>query len=81
MEPTTSTVHEKTFYFVIQRAQQTPDDNPVWVDSSGKYWGTEGDDTAQAGVLAERDRLRQIFGTHLVRVVRRDVLVIETPVE
>lgn len=80
---TTSTVHEKTFYFVIQR-QDAPEEIRAqlpWADASSNYYGTEGDDTARQAALADRDRLREIFGKDNVRVVRRDVLVIETPVE
>lgn len=73
---TTSTVHEKTFYFVIQMRDQLP-----WADASSNCYGTEGDDTALKAALAERDRMREVFGKDSVRVVRRDVLVIETPVE
>lgn len=82
---TTSTVHEKTFYFVIQRrdanAPEEIRDQLPWADASSNCYGTEGDDTAKDAAFAERDRMREIFGRDGVRVVRRDVLVIETPVE
>lgn len=74
-------VIETEFYFVIQRAHIDSFDAFSWVDSSSKYWGTEGDDAAKVAALTERDRLRGIFGKDSVRVVRRDVLVTETPVE
>lgn len=75
-----TTVVETEFYFVIQRAHIDSFDEFSWVDSSSKCWGTEGDDTAKIAALAERDRLREIFGKDSVHVVRRDVTVSETPV-
>ena len=47
------------------------------MDSSSGYYGEEGGKAA----LVQRDEMREIFGSASVRVVRRDVLVIETIVE
>ena len=72
-----STIVEQDFYFVIQRSHITAVGKREWVDSSGKYYGEAGGLAA----MPERDRMREIFGEDAVKIVRRDVLVTETPVE
>lgn len=70
-------VHEKDVYFIIQRGHWTAEDKEVWVDASGGYWHESGESAA----LAQRDTMRETFGKESVRVVRRDILIIETTVE
>lgn len=76
-----TTVVETAFYFVVQRPSLNSSDELSWTDISSKYWGTEGDDTAEVAALAERDRMRKIFDGANARTVRRDVLVTEHTVE
>lgn len=70
-------IHQHEHYYVIQRAHLSAEGERSWVDSSGQYWGEVGRDAA----LPKRDEMREIFGEHRVRAVRRDVHVIETTVE
>lgn len=70
-------VHSTDLYFVIQRVHQPAEGDPIWVDSSSNYYGESG----EVAATTERDRMREIFGHDQVRVVRRDTVVTQTPVD
>lgn len=73
----TSVVYSTEVCYVIQREHIGYKGERSWVDSSANYYGENG----RVAALAERDRMRAIFGQDGVQVVQRDTTVTQKVVE
>jgi hypothetical protein len=79
-DATQSTLHEKSVHFLVQRIDDTAgaahEDECFWMDLSVFL-----DEEGKTDAVAEREEMRQRFGEKNIRLIQRDVLVIQTTVE